>query len=403
MKKRSGCSWIFFMVLSTALVLLGFSMAKGRLPQLSGMLTQPGLTTVETTAPPALQPPEFAKAGRYRYHYHQLEEAQQKAYRDIYSQLPGFPESVAVEGITTQQLNAVFSALLFDQPLLFQISSTNYKTRSVDGKLAAFIPEYRMDREKYQRRCETLLRAVQALTAPAGGSQFDIELALHDQLVRMCSYSEAAEDAEKSTAYGALVENSASCEGYAKAMQLLLELYDIDSYIVTGNASNAAGFSGGHAWNKVRIEGDWYYLDATWNDPVVEDGKKSNISHAYFNLSEADLSKTHEITTEKDKCTAISQNYFVKKGLEFSKIDRGAEALLSQALAAALDAGDNVLELRLTSSRAMSDAVDYLFQRQRIFRVLTNADLGGTRLKTDTVYRSELPQLRVIRIMPVLK
>lgn len=399
------------MVLAAALVILGLLMVNGKLhwaedlfaPVLDQLRTTALFTTGEqtTTQSPVTQPAQLSRAGSMRYHYGKLSPPQKTAYDAICAQLPSFPESVEVRDITTPQLSEVFSAVMLDQPLFFHISSTHYKTRTQGGQLIAFLPEYRMDRQEYTARCNELVAVLESIPMPAQG-EFERELAAHDYLVRNCAYTLTDSDGEKNTVYGALVKGSAACEGYSRAMLLMLELLGMEAYIVTGNASNSSGFSGGHAWNKVRVAGEWYYLDATWDAPVIEDGKKGSISHAYFNITEQELSNTHEITDRSNQCTATTQNYFVRKGLYFSYIDSTAETALAAALRDSLTTGDNVLELKLSSAAAMESAVNTLFEDQRIYRILTNADLSGTLMKTDTLYRSELQHLRVIRVLPVM-
>ncbi len=64
------------------------------------------------------------------------------------------------------------------------------------------------------------------------------------------------------TAYGALKDGCAVCEGYACAAKLLLNGMGVECDIEVGDCLNG----GGHAWNLVKLDGDWYQLDVTWND-----------------------------------------------------------------------------------------------------------------------------------------
>jgi hypothetical protein len=396
MKRRNAFCWI---MISICLALLALRFG-GRLPgNQNPFRTRHSTAPPTTTAQPVTRPAELARAGNTRYHYAGLNEAEQRAYQDIYERLPGFPESVEVAGLDSDGLRRVFQALLLDQPLLFQISSTNYKTRSVGGKLGAFIPEYRMGPEEYKKRCEELARVCAAIPVPSGGSAFDVELALHDALVGMCEYTQADQPG-KSTAYGALVENTASCEGYSRAMLLLLELRGIEASIVTGDAANAGGQTGGHAWNKVRIDGAWYHLDATWDDPVAQDAP-SGVSHAYFNLPDADIAYTHELTDTRNPCVSVEANYFVRKGLYFKSFDQAAENRTAQRLAETLAAGGAAVELRMSDDGAMNSAMAELFGQgspQRVYSILSAC--AGYGIRTDYVRHSEISALRVIRIVP---
>lgn len=64
------------------------------------------------------------------------------------------------------------------------------------------------------------------------------------------------------TAYGALHDGVAVCEGYACAVKLMLDRFEIPCDIQVGVCTNG----GGHAWNLVKLDGEWYQLDTTWND-----------------------------------------------------------------------------------------------------------------------------------------
>lgn len=67
------------------------------------------------------------------------------------------------------------------------------------------------------------------------------------------------------TPYGTLFSGRAVCEGYARSAKILCDLAGIDCYYVTGYCNNDP-VNGGHAWNLVKIDGEWYQLDITWND-----------------------------------------------------------------------------------------------------------------------------------------
>ena len=160
-------------------------------------------------------------------------------------------------------------------------------------------------------------------------SQYELELALHDQLVLSCSYdSDVLKDNKANldawNIYGAFIKKKAVCEGYAKAMQLLLSYAGIESALVCGEGS-ADGVTRPHMWNIVLLGTDWYYLDATWNDP--SGNSKNHISYDYFNISTKELERDHYLKDNiftPPSCTASSENYFIKEGLLFSLYDSDA-------------------------------------------------------------------------------
>lgn len=68
--------------------------------------------------------------------------------------------------------------------------------------------------------------------------------------------------ADSHTVYSTLKKNVAVCDGYSKTTQLLLNEMGVECILEVGECTNG----GGHAWNLVKVEEDWYQLDVTWND-----------------------------------------------------------------------------------------------------------------------------------------
>jgi transglutaminase/protease-like cytokinesis protein 3 len=97
--------------------------------------------------------------------------------------------------------------------------------------------------------------------------------AIHDYIINRASYDQTY---KKYTAYNALIYKSAVCQGYAAAAYRLLSDAGIESRIISGTAGG-----GSHIWNIVKVDGKWYNLDLTWDDPIMSDGKQV-ISYDYF-------------------------------------------------------------------------------------------------------------------------
>lgn len=190
---------------------------------------------------------------------------------------------------------------------------------------------YDCDRPTVSRMRAQIASAAQSMLSAVSGKKSDYgkELALHDALVRACHYDSAAADNPSGyplayTLYGALVNDSPSgaasgshgavCEGYAKAMKLLLDSAGVESLYVSGTATNGS-VAGGHAWNMVDVGGKWYYLDATFDDPVfIGAPGKSTVSYTYFNKTSF---PDHTIGTfdTADPFSADSENYAVMPAL----------------------------------------------------------------------------------------
>lgn len=96
------------------------------------------------------------------------------------------------------------------------------------------------------------------------------------------------------SAYGALKFNLAVCEGYAELMDIMLKLAGIESIIVVGDIIDDIP----HAWNLVKISGNYYHIDATWD----ENGKTM-----YFLKSDEYMSRSR--IWNRDKYPAAPKDY----------------------------------------------------------------------------------------------
>ena len=137
----------------------------------------------------------------------------------------------------------------------------------------------------------------------------DYEKALiaHDYLVDSCRYDMAdltVMEWENHIAYGALAEGSCVCQGYAEAFKLLMEAAGVECITVTGEAGG-----GSHMWNCVQLGGQWYMMDLTWDDPVMDDGSDVKL-YDYFNITSAQLAQDHQWdAAAAPDCTATDLNY----------------------------------------------------------------------------------------------
>lgn len=117
----------------------------------------------------------------------------------------------------------------------------------------------------------------------------------HDYLVESIEYDQTISLPNIYNLYGALINKKSVCEGYAKAFKYLMDSMNIPCIIVSGVATNSEGNTESHAWNYVQLNGIWYAVDCTWDDPIlIGPGYLSNFSkYKYFLKGEDEFNKTH--------------------------------------------------------------------------------------------------------------
>ena len=130
-------------------------------------------------------------------------------------------------------------------------------------------------------------------------SEYESELFFHDWIALNNYYDNTFSKPHNHDAYGAIVDGVAVCEGYTRAMQVLLNKADITNYTVSGTSRNSDGEPVGHTWNVVQLDdGNWYQVDATWDD---QGDKESDIFYAYFNITTEQMKKDHTIPGKEDE------------------------------------------------------------------------------------------------------
>jgi hypothetical protein len=123
-------------------------------------------------------------------------------------------------------------------------------------------------------------------------AQSEAVKAIHDYIAANARYKDGT---NAYTAYGILIEGSGVCDGYAYAFWLLCNLAGINCIRVSGDATDEDGNTEAHAWNKVQVDGLWYNVDVTWDDPVFyyNGVLTDTIRTEYFLISDEVISADH--------------------------------------------------------------------------------------------------------------
>ncbi len=155
-------------------------------------------------------------------------------------------------------------------------------------------------------------------------THYEIELAVHDYIVESSTYDKQAISAMENpqenseNPYGILINKTGICLGYTTTFQLFMDMAEIPC--VTIYAKDEADDE--HAWNQVQIDGEWCYVDCTWDDPVPDyDGRGA--FHQFFNVTEEYMWDTGH-RWDKDMCEesdSYQSSYYVMGAASVSSRD----------------------------------------------------------------------------------
>ena len=212
--------------------------------------------------------------------------------------------------ISQDELRNVMDAYRRDRADHFQLANT-YSVTYDDSGIKTIRPEYLFTADELPTVKAEVNAEVDGILAGItdGMTDYDKLVYLHDTLAARIEYVDG-ENAHN--VYGALVNGKAVCEGYAEALQHLLHEVDIDAFLAIGSSyAPGSNVSVGHEWNYVKLNGEWFHVDLTWND------QGDNLFHAYFGLTDAEITVDHIIESadfELPVCTSDANNYFAVKG-----------------------------------------------------------------------------------------
>ena len=208
-------------------------------------------------------------------------------------------------GITKENCNKVVSYIFNTAPELFYYQSS-YELIS-DGALSnkvKYLKFYFNDTITALRQKKLAVeKEVNKFNRLVDENMTDMQVALlaHDYLATNIAYQNMDDSAYD--VYGALVEKKAVCQGYALSMEMLLAENNIQCGVVSSRNID-------HAWNVVDIDGKWYHMDVTWDDPSEDN--LGRVNHQYMLLSDEGLFATPNGNARRDYVAMDRQREFSK-------------------------------------------------------------------------------------------
>lgn len=200
--------------------------------------------------------------------------------------------TVGENTLPKSELNVIICSLYYDHPEFYWLDSFGY-TYGTSNYIVSITPfcssEYRLGTTRITLNAKMDTEIQRYLSLVNGvSSDYKKELIIHDEIINQVQYSfdntgNPSTDKWAHSIVGVFDTNykKVVCEGYAKAFQLLMNACGIECIYIPGTVNGA-----GHGWNKVNLDGNWYNVDVTWDDPTSGNGTPV-LSHNYFNVTDA--------------------------------------------------------------------------------------------------------------------
>lgn len=200
-----------------------------------------------------------------------------------------FTDNIAYSDERSSVLSDVFSTMLsgfvlLDHPEIFWCHGsikmqTVYSDNKADYSVSMIYDCDENSLDQYENEIKNKLDEI--IKNVPKGSKYDQALWVHDYIVNNTDYNKNpmwATGKNKDfggSIYGLLIKHESVCNGYAKTFKYLMDILNIPCTVITGVCNDGEL----HAWNIIELDGEYYQIDVTWDDPI---GNELILRHDYF-------------------------------------------------------------------------------------------------------------------------
>lgn len=322
-----------------------------------------------------------------------MSEDERDAYVRICNAMENYDDSEVLIGVydTKEEmkeaidwLDFTYQQIAYEQPDFFWVDPNFYSYTEMEAgdeyKLFVEISynvskdEYKSLKSEYDSIVGDVVSGAEAQT-----DLFHKVLYVYDYILDNTVYDYDLAESDESgdisrSAYGCLVEGETVCSGYALAFTAIMQELGIEC----GSEFNSYGeFSivSGHVWNYCKLDGEYYYFDATWDDTAFDSDEYESYIHRgylYFGITKDELYTSHlplDGRAPTPVCNGTKYNYFRYTGANFDTYDFDS---VSSYIESQSDSG--FVAMRFGSYSELLKAQFELMDDSRIYEILPDAE-----------------------------
>jgi len=319
---------------------------------------------------------ELIPDGLKYYAYDMLNDEDKVLYTEIYSIFCSCSTDKKVSSIEPERIERAFNYVLLDHPELFYISGYSF-TKYMRGQNIEKITlsgTYTMNEQQIEAAKSEIDAYVETCIAGYQGGNDDYEKVkyVYEYLIKNTEYDLTAPNNQNILS---VVENHKTvCQGYAKMTQYILNRMGVFCILCEGIVKGTES----HVWNVVRINDNYYHVDATWGDASykIVDNEPGfdppEINYDYLCVDDVTIKKSHVLkdNIEMPACNSMDANYYVKEGLYLTEIDTG---IIAAAFDNARARGDSMVTLKCENANVYTALFNYLIDNHSIFDYLNGS------------------------------
>ena len=256
------------------------------------------------------------------FYYQHLEKSEQTVYHAIKTGLTALEDHFLVPYADPARISMIFFLVRLDCPEIFYAVTVKLRKWPQSDNLE-ILPEYLFDKKTIRQQQKAMSARVEKLArAVSTKTELEKELYIHDFICENVTYDKLKK-AYSHEIIGPLGHGVGVCEGIAKSVKVLCDVLGLWCMIAICGNNPEKGIKYRHTWNIVKIGGQYYHLDVTFDNTL---GKHSlagqELRYDYFNLEDKKIFRDHEpLIAPAPSCTDGDHFYYREKKLSFTKIE----------------------------------------------------------------------------------
>ena len=180
--------------------------------------------------------------------------------------------------ISPQDLTRIFANATKNSPYLFYVDKNLSYTYRMGGNVLSVTPKYNCTQVQFEQMMNFCRGEVKKIAALANEGESELEKLIYAHDIICCGFSYDL-TLESNNIYTFLTTKRGTCQGYTWAYMAVLRELGIECEYVASDSII-------HIWLKVKIDGEWYYSDVTWDDPPSDEGRSMPVSRRHLLFSD---------------------------------------------------------------------------------------------------------------------
>ena len=246
----------------------------------------------------------------------------EELYNAIYEHLSAFKTEMSFYGaVDSDKIFNTYKRVANDHAELFWTGSSSVATsgNSDVHDFSVSPSDINISMDEVKTMCGKISDAADSIIddIPEGASDWEKILFVHDSIIRKTWYQSDDTDDFTNSVYGCLVRGQSQSTGYSEAFKYIMNLLGFECGIVSNDSRK---------WNYIKLDGKYYWVDLTWDDPSYEnDDGVTNFTHYYFMSDDEHFGIDHNLQKGNNffvpECDSYDRYFYIEDGSYLNSFD----------------------------------------------------------------------------------